>query len=83
MKFIPMAAIAATIAIAPVVSVWADSDGAVQTKSAAVAGARVGSPGVSKKPTSGTAGGGMSTASGKKAGGLSKQNKSTLTGASN
>jgi hypothetical protein len=75
----------AAMTAAPLISCWANgSDIEPNTTASAVAGAHISHKHrVSHNPTVGTGGGGMATASGVKAGGLSKQNKIMQTGASN
>lgn len=83
MQIIRMTVIAASIAVLPLAASWAEGSGSdvqPQTQSAAVPGATTSSgssAGMTTKPTNGTGGGGMSTASGEKAGGMAKQNKVT------
>lgn len=76
---------ATAITALPLASSWANgSDVQPQTQTSAVAGASTSSgsaTGLTNKTTNGTGGGGMSTASGQKAGGMDKKNKVMSTGA--
>lgn len=85
MKSLQIAVLTAAIGAFPLSAALAAGSGSdvqPQTQSAAVPGASTNTGTVTTNPASGTSGGGMTTGSGRKMGGMNKKNKVHTAGAS-